>query len=101
MRRGGDLLILAQLFGKAFVVGHFCDKRGHRPPKEVGDFRVCNVLILDRVVQQCGDDDLRSPVSRLCNQRGDFDQMVQVRLSFLALPLLFRMFARSKVGCLS
>ena len=44
MRRGGDLLMLAHLFGKAFVIGHFCDKRGHRPPKEVGDFRVCNVL---------------------------------------------------------
>ena len=101
MRRGGDLLILAQLFGKALVVGHFSDKRGHRLPKEVGDFRVCHVLILDRVVQQCSDDDVRTPVRGLCNQSGDFDQMVEVRLRFLALPLLLRMFCAQRSRPLS
>lgn len=73
-------------------------REGHPLPKEVGDFGVCHVLILDRVVQQCGDDDVRTPVDGLCNQTGDFDQMVEVRLRFLALPLLLRMFARSEVG---
>ena len=74
------LLVLAHLFGKAFVVGQFGDKRGYRRPKEVGDFRACHVLILHRVVQQCCDDDVRTPVGGLCNQTGDFDQMVEVRL---------------------
>jgi hypothetical protein len=52
------------------------------------NFGVCHALILDRVVQQCGNHDLRTSVSELCNQTRDFDQMVEVRLSFLALPLL-------------
>jgi hypothetical protein len=77
--RAGDLLVLAHLFGKALVVGQFGDKRGYRRPKEIGDFGVCRVLILDRVVQQCGDDDVRTPVSGVCNQSGDFDQMVELR----------------------
>jgi len=29
-------------------------RTSHRWSKEIGDFRVCHVLILDRVVQQCG-----------------------------------------------
>jgi hypothetical protein len=37
VRRGGDLLILAQLIGKALIVGHFSDKRSYRRPKEIGD----------------------------------------------------------------
>ena len=95
------LIILAHLFEKALVVGHFGDKRGHRLPKEVGDFRVCHVLILNRVVQQCGDDDVRTPFRGLCNQSGDFDQMVEVRLRFLALPLLLRMFCAQRSRPLS
>jgi hypothetical protein len=79
VRRGGNLLILAQSFGNTLSSVHFGDKRGHRLPKEIGDFRDCHVLILDSVVQQCCDEDVLTPVSGLCNQTGDLDQMFEVR----------------------
>jgi hypothetical protein len=49
-------------------------------------------------VQQRRHADIRTPVSGLRNQAGDLDQMVDVGLRLLALPLLARMFARGEVN---
>ncbi len=80
---------LAQVFGRALVLGHLLDlgELGHPidQPRDVGPEELLDVLdrrqrVLDRVVQQRGDDGVLVELE-VGHQAGDFDRMAEIGIA--------------------
>jgi hypothetical protein len=86
------LLILSASFR---IVAHLFNQRCDILPKLLGNGGAANPLVLDRVMQERGDDEVRVlAAGGLADQLGHLQQVIDVRGAGAALALLFGVPAR-------
>ncbi len=94
-----DLLALAHVFLERFVIRDLLDEAGNILAKARGDDLARHLLVLNGVVEQCGDNQVRvCAACGLCYQARDLQEVIDVRLGSHPLSAVVKVPARGDIG---
>jgi hypothetical protein len=93
------LNFLAQLLGQRLVIRYLHDKIGHVGPEGIRDQLARNLAVLDGIVKQGSNDQIRILALRCFrDKQGDLEKMVDVGLSGRTLAALVDVPSRGRIG---